>query len=220
MTPAANSVLTELGQAEFLSLGSDEKFQLDPELRAMVANWRLDRGALIDNVTAVNLAEVIRNDLSANKTTVDILADMQGFFNDPARQDKIAANETGLFATYAQLAAFKQLGIKGKSWLSMHDPKVRDTHVGLDGQTLPLGENFVSSSGATGPGPRQMGEPAEDINCRCFLLPINLKNQREAIWKVLDTQLRTQERVVRGVVSRIMQRQSAIVRAAYNKARV
>lgn len=61
-----------------------------------------------------------------------------------------------------------------KTWRSVQDSRVRHRprdvadHKKLNGVTLQVDENFRGAKGK-GPGPGQLGHPAEDINCRCFL---------------------------------------------------
>lgn len=55
-----------------------------------------------------------------------------------------------------------------KEWNSVEDERVRSSHNELNGKQLPTNENFVGKLGS-GPAPGQLGHPAEDINCRCFL---------------------------------------------------
>ena len=53
-----------------------------------------------------------------------------------------------------------------KTWHTQHDGRVRDSHRGVDGQTVGLGAMF--SIGVDHPSDRN-GEPAEVYGCRCFL---------------------------------------------------
>lgn len=57
-------------------------------------------------------------------------------------------------------------------WRSASDPRVRDTHRGLNAETVGLNEAFVSPSGARlrHPGDTSLGAgPEEIINCRCIV---------------------------------------------------
>lgn len=64
--------------------------------------------------------------------------------------------------------------IMEKTWNTVHDERVRRRprdsadHKMLDGKSLPMDADFKGVKGR-GPAPGQMGHPAEDINCRCFL---------------------------------------------------
>ena len=93
----------------------------------------------------------------------------------PTRAMTIARTETTALMNQAGVAAMKDAENKGvrlqKEWLSARDGKVRDTHIGLDGQRVPVDGQFRSPSGATGNGPGEMGSAAENVNCRCVAVP-------------------------------------------------
>ena len=108
----------------------------------------------------------------------------------------------------------QQGGADGKEWMSSRDPLVRESHVALDGQKIALGANFTSPvTGASGPGPGNLGDPAEDIQCRCVLLPVRDglegrsfapdEQRRVMLWQQRDARRMTHERaygraIVRG----------------------
>lgn len=57
------------------------------------------------------------------------------------------------------------------TWETAHDKKVRDTHHGMQGQTIRFGDVFTSPSGARlrYPGDTSLGAPASEIiQCRCI----------------------------------------------------
>lgn len=64
----------------------------------------------------------------------------------------------------------------GLMWLSMRDAKVRDSHVGADGQIVRAGEAFqVGNCLMRYPMDAEMcGDPAEIINCRCLPVAVAL----------------------------------------------
>jgi Phage Mu protein F like protein len=89
-----------------------------------------------------------------------------------ARAKAIAISETVRAGNWAAIDAGKwDSELDLKTWISQRDRDVRPTHVQLDGQTVGWLEDFVSPSGAHGPSPGQLGDPAEDVNCRCFSAP-------------------------------------------------
>lgn len=57
-----------------------------------------------------------------------------------------------------------------KTWRSMLDGDVRDTHRHLNGKTVHALEQFESKSGAKADCPGHFGVAEEDINCRCILV--------------------------------------------------
>lgn len=70
--------------------------------------------------------------------------------------------------------AYRAAGIgaatKAKTWISRRDDRVRETHVILDNQKVPVDGLFTSPSGAVLRYPRDPEAPPEEIiNCRCFL---------------------------------------------------
>ncbi len=71
-----------------------------------------------------------------------------------------------------QTAANNGINIR-KQWLSSRDELVRETHVELDGQVVGVNDDFVvPSTGAQGGSPAAFGDPSEDINCRCTIIPV------------------------------------------------
>lgn len=79
-----------------------------------------------------------------------------------ARTAMTAANNAG------HMDAFKRaqgMGIKlKKQWLASLDNRTRDSHIALDGESVPLDEKF--SNGLMYPGDPD-GKPSEVYNCRC-----------------------------------------------------
>lgn len=56
-----------------------------------------------------------------------------------------------------------------KTWRTMLDPRVRDTHDYLEGRTIPYSDLFYTYNGDSAFAPGWFGIPEEDINCRCML---------------------------------------------------
>ena len=67
------------------------------------------------------------------------------------------------------MSTAKQAGAKTKTWLTMMDDKVRDTHSYLEGTTVPVDAEFYTFDGdhASAPGGFMMAE--NNANCRCIL---------------------------------------------------
>lgn len=56
-----------------------------------------------------------------------------------------------------------------KTWITMHDDRVRHQHEVLDGKTIPSGDTFdVAGARLSFPG-QPVGDPSGWINCRCVL---------------------------------------------------
>lgn len=69
----------------------------------------------------------------------------------------------------AGLETAKKAGAKTKTWETMEDPKVRDTHFFLQGVSAPIDGYFYTYTGAKALAPGQFGDASEDVNCRCRL---------------------------------------------------
>lgn len=54
-----------------------------------------------------------------------------------------------------------------KTWETMLDDRVRDTHAYLEGMTIPIDRRFYSYNGQSARYPGDFGTPEMDCNCRC-----------------------------------------------------
>jgi hypothetical protein len=84
--------------------------------------------------------------------------------------ERIARTETLASVSVAEFETAKAADvIQTKTWLTVGDDRVRDTHAELEGFTTSKEEDFVVG-GYPAPMPRMTGVPEEDINCRCEVL--------------------------------------------------
>lgn len=60
-------------------------------------------------------------------------------------------------------------GAKYKTWNTMEDPKVRDSHEPLAGIKVPIQDKFVTYDGDEAMLPGGFEDPANNVNCRCWL---------------------------------------------------
>lgn len=60
-------------------------------------------------------------------------------------------------------------GAKVKTWHTMEDFRVRDTHDYLEGVTVGIDDVFATYTGAETYYPGEFGIAEEDVNCRCWL---------------------------------------------------
>ena len=56
-----------------------------------------------------------------------------------------------------------------KTWETMEDERVRDTHWFLQGKTIPFGEEFVTFDGDSALAPGMFQEAENNVNCRCWV---------------------------------------------------
>ena len=82
---------------------------------------------------------------------------------------RIADTEMHRIANTAALDTAKKAGARNKTWVTMMDDRVRDSHDYLLGQTVGIDEDFYTWDGAHAPAPGMFGIPEQDCNCRCEL---------------------------------------------------
>lgn len=83
---------------------------------------------------------------------------------------RIADTEMHRIANTAALDTAKYAGAKYKTWATMLDDRVRDTHDYLEGETVDIDDDFYTYDGdhASAPGLFELAE--NNVNCRCELL--------------------------------------------------
>ena len=132
----------------------------------------------ITQTTAKRMQAIIEQGLLDGDSINEIT---QSIFNstsfDIKRSRAIARTESTKAINLASVQAYNtamQDGINiRKEWLSARDDLVRETHQELDGQIVGVNEVFVvPSTGQQSTSPSMFGDPAEDVNCRCTVLPI------------------------------------------------
>lgn len=86
----------------------------------------------------------------------------------------LAESEAQRVFLEAELDASKQYTKKtgkklNKTWHTMEDERVRDTHFFLDGVKIPVDEEFHTIDGDSAPAPHGFYLAENNVNCRCFL---------------------------------------------------
>lgn len=61
-------------------------------------------------------------------------------------------------------------GRVSKTWLTMMDEDVRDTHKYLEGMTVPLNDYFFTWDGDSALAPHGFTQARNNVNCRCVLM--------------------------------------------------
>ena len=56
-----------------------------------------------------------------------------------------------------------------KTWFTMLDDRVRETHEYLEGETVPYNEKFYTFDGDSAMAPGGFADPQNNINCRCSI---------------------------------------------------
>lgn len=85
------------------------------------------------------------------------------------RAEDIAKSEANTFLNYTDFVEAKESGRTKKTWLTMLDDKVRETHTEVEGQTIGIDEYFTVGDSLMR-FPHDLAEspnPQEVIGCRC-----------------------------------------------------
>ena len=83
---------------------------------------------------------------------------------------RIAETETHRDANESALRTAKRAGAKRKTWVTMMDDRVRETHDYLEGETVEIGKDFYTFDGDHAPAPGLFSLAENNVNCRCELL--------------------------------------------------
>lgn len=94
------------------------------------------------------------------------------FGQDLKRATTIARTESARVQAYTTNATMTEVDKQTpliKIWRTMKDEGVRNSHKSMEGVMVKFDEEFTLPSGDTCMYPTSSGNPAEDINCRCYL---------------------------------------------------
>lgn len=127
-------------------------------------NLSSDYTPTVDEVMDTVDAEV------AGKTWRERVEDYFASGGTGADISRIADTETHRVANTAAFRTAKKAGARFKTWSTMLDDKVRETHDYLEGETVGIDEDFYAWDGTHAPAPGMFGVPEQDVNCRCELL--------------------------------------------------
>lgn len=113
----------------------------------------------------------IRDGLTVPQTArkiKDAIADAIDIRQHHART--IARTEVGSISSKARNAMFRDVGVEYHEWTTANDEKVRDTHAGINGEVVKIGEKFGTTGLAFPLDPD--GSAEEIINCRCATIAV------------------------------------------------
>ena len=83
---------------------------------------------------------------------------------------RIAETEMHRIANTAALDTAKHGGATAKTWVTMLDDRVRETHDYLEGVTVGIDDDFITFDGDQAPAPGLFSLAENNVNCRCELL--------------------------------------------------
>lgn len=114
---------------------------------------------------AIAFAEEVTKSTQKHRDSLD------GYWTSADRAVEIAKNESGLVNNTMEYREAKRSGKRYKTWHTMGDDKVRETHWPMDGVRVGIDEFFnVNGYDMLFPMDGEHGAPPEEIiNCRCWV---------------------------------------------------
>lgn len=112
---------------------------------------------------ADRISEQIHDSTMRNK-------DKDPYFLSEDRATFIGEDEANALVNYDELKEAVELGKSRKTWRTVGDKAVRDTHRAVEGKTIPLDKPFiVGGYEMMVPRDPEVDAPEETVNCRCWL---------------------------------------------------
>ncbi len=189
-----------------VTLGFDVR---SPAVEGFLARWGGERiRDLVGTTTRRELGEALARVTAEGPTFPKLVAAVQATFDraDKVRAEVIARTETTRAAGFGSQEGMVQGNVERKCWLATKDQFTRDSHAEMDGQIVPVDQDFKSPSGAHGPHPGDLGtSAAENVNCRCVSIAIPdeasaarlaTKDARTVEWSEQDNLLLHHERLL------------------------
>ena len=82
---------------------------------------------------------------------------------------RVADTDSVRIYNEAKLATAREIGATEKTWNTMMDDKVRDTHAPLDGVSAPIDGYFYTWDADKAMAPGQFDKAENNVSCRCWL---------------------------------------------------
>lgn len=126
----------------------------------------------MDELDRLNSVETVINTKIDGKTWDERLEEHLLNLDGASSIEKIVETEThrdmnaGIYEVGKLAVSSGHTDLK-KTWKTMLDERVRDTHSYLEGVTVGMDEEFYTYNGNHAYYPSQFGVPEEDCNCRC-----------------------------------------------------
>lgn len=169
MDPLLGGIISEFGEEVQEQIGGE--FAMDNPKVIERRSIHLQTLLLVNLTTKRYIERALYDGLVSAQTVDDMAENMRGIF-EKAIEDRsriIAINQTVAAAGLGKyMAAILADGAK-KTWVTMEDKRVRETHVEVNGTTEEIYEKFSVGGGMLYPGD-PAGGAEEVVNCRCTLL--------------------------------------------------
>jgi HK97 family phage portal protein len=176
---AEDAFIRDLGGKTTPKFGRKAENRVDRWVSVNAFKW----AGKMNDATLARVDAVIQKSLEDGGGIADVSKALAEVFDTERDYRTLRVAQTEMIASLNQgsLEAYKENEtVAGKGWLVTDDEYTRDTHIeagrkyGDDAGAIPVDDDFKVGS-ASGPTPGQLGDPAEDINCRCSVFPVVTK---------------------------------------------
>jgi SPP1 gp7 family putative phage head morphogenesis protein len=223
-TKSIRNTVIGFGDQAAKEIISDATFNVNsPRVTAFMRKFGAERITGINRTTRNRVRRVLVDGVEAGSTTDEIAKQIGRVFDiaEGSRAYTIARTEVARSSNFGALEGYRQVGVEEKEWLATQDDAVRETHEEADGQVVGIDDEFTVGD-ATCQFPGDTGDPEEDTNCRCGVLPVindkRLRGSRFLRWKTFDRQRGPYEKRIRKDVKSGFREQREAVLAALAEA--
>lgn len=141
----------------------------------LIFSYAMGNGVTNENlsgswVPSADEVEKVVNTEVAGKTWKNRVEDYFSSGGTGADISRIADTEMHRVANTAAFDTAKQAGATTKTWITMNDEKVRDSHSYLELMTVGIDEDFYTYDGDHAAAPGLFSLAQNNVNCRCELL--------------------------------------------------
>lgn len=218
------NTVVSFGDAAAKEVINDATFNVNsPKVREFMRRFGAERIRDINIHTRDRVRDVLVDGIDSGASIEDIAADIEHVFKvaEGSRSVTIARTEVARSSNFGATEGYRQAGVEEKEWLATQDAAVRETHEEADGQVVGIDEEFEVGD-ATCQFPGDTGDPEEDINCRCGVLPVmndkRLRGSRFMLFRVFNGRRAPFEKSIRKEFKKGFKEQREAVLAALAEA--
>jgi SPP1 gp7 family putative phage head morphogenesis protein len=152
----------------------EDDYPIGDVARAWITERALQLAIIINKTTLDAIRTAIQYGITQGESIPQLNKRVEDYFVMAAtnRVELISRTEVIADSNKGSLDGYVKEGFPRKEWFSALDERVRETHALAHGQIVGINENFSIGMDSM-PAPGQGSVPEENINCRCYVLPVN-----------------------------------------------
>lgn len=170
LLPILQDILVEAGESGKDLTGSEYEFRITDEMRSWLETKVDIFAKSINNTTFEKLKSEFIESLENNEGRDQLIDRIRNVYDgiDEWRAETIARTEVHGVTNYGTYQGYSQAGLSNKVWVWSPGIKggVRERHLSIDGEKVPINQSF--SNGLLYPGDPNGGAD-ENVNCQCFI---------------------------------------------------